>query len=87
MEVWEKERHNQEVEDGLHYCPQKNSHEGMIVFFFFSFIHMCIQCLGHFSLLPPSPSLPPIPSLSPLPSLLPDRNYFALISDFVEKRV
>jgi hypothetical protein len=26
--------------------------------FFFSFIHMCIQCLGHFSTLPPPPPLP-----------------------------
>jgi hypothetical protein len=30
---------------------------------FFSFIHMCIQCLSHFSPLPPSPPplLPPQP--------------------------
>jgi hypothetical protein len=41
----------------------------------FSFIHMCIQCLGHF--------FPP-PFLFPS---LPGRNYFALISDFVEERV
>jgi hypothetical protein len=32
-----------------------------LFFFFFSFIHMCIQCLGHFFLLPPAPSLPPPP--------------------------
>jgi hypothetical protein len=31
-------------------------------------IHMCIQCLGHFSPLPPPPPLPPTP---PPPSLLP----------------
>jgi hypothetical protein len=35
------------------------------LFYFFSFIHMCIQCLGHFSPLPPAPSLtsllPPSP--------------------------
>jgi hypothetical protein len=27
-------------------------------FFFFSFIHTCIQCLGHFSSLPPPPPSP-----------------------------
>jgi hypothetical protein len=34
-------------------------------FYFFSFIHMCIQCLGHFSPLPPTPShtYPTPPSL------------------------
>jgi hypothetical protein len=47
----------------------------------FFFIHMCIQCLGHFSPLLPTPSLTP-----PNPSL-PGRNYFALISNFVEERV
>jgi hypothetical protein len=26
---------------------------------FFSFIHMCIHCLGHFSTLPPLPYIPP----------------------------
>jgi hypothetical protein len=36
--------------------------------YFFSFIHMCIQCLGHFSSLPSAPSLSlPTLSLSPLP--------------------
>jgi hypothetical protein len=38
-------------------------------FFFlkiFYFIHMCIQCLGHFSPLPPAPTLTPLPYL-PLP--------------------
>jgi hypothetical protein len=49
--------------------------------FNFYFIHMCIQCLGHFSPLPPAPSL-----TLPYP-LLPSRNYFALISNFVEERV
>jgi hypothetical protein len=32
---------------------------------FFSFIHMCIQCLGHFSPLAPTPSFTPTPSPSP----------------------
>jgi hypothetical protein len=54
----------------------------------FSFIHMCIQCLGHFSLLYPAPSLtyppPPTPFGTPSP---PGRNYFSLISNFVEERV
>jgi hypothetical protein len=52
--------------------------------FFTCFIHMCIQCLGHFS-----PHH--LPCLSPLPlpctPSLPGRNYFALISKFVEERV
>jgi hypothetical protein len=61
---------------------------GLASTLFFSFIHMCIQCLGHFSLLPPHP--PPLPlcpiPLPPTPSL-PGRNYSALISNFVEERV
>jgi hypothetical protein len=50
---------------------------------------MCIQCLGHFSPLPSTPSLIPLPHslpYSPYPSLL-GKNYFALISNFVEERV
>jgi hypothetical protein len=62
-----------------------------LCFFFFlnfSFIHMYLQCLGHFSPLPPAPSPTPQPPLSAsLPPLLPGRNYFALISNFVEERV
>jgi hypothetical protein len=27
-----------------------------VLFFFYSFIHMCIHCLGHFSLLSPTPT-------------------------------
>jgi hypothetical protein len=59
-----------------------------IFFFNFYFIHMCIQCLGPFSPLPTAPSLNPPSSLpySPYPSLS-GRNYFALISNFVEERV
>jgi hypothetical protein len=54
---------------------------------FFSSVHMCIQCLGHFSSLHPAPSLTPCPlPLSPTTSL-PGRNYFTLISKFVEERV
>jgi hypothetical protein len=48
----------------------------------FFFIHMYIQCLGHFSPLPPTPSLNhPTPPLSPATPLLPGRNYFALMSN------
>jgi hypothetical protein len=43
--------------------------------FLYSFIHMCIHCLGHYSLLPPTPSLS-----TPLPS----RTCSALFSNFVE---
>jgi hypothetical protein len=32
-----------------------------LAFWFFSFIHMCIQCLGHFSSLPPASSFPSPP--------------------------
>jgi hypothetical protein len=53
----------------------------------FYFIHMCIQCLGHFSPLLPAPCLMPHPlPYSSNPSL-PGRNYFALISNFVEETV
>jgi hypothetical protein len=59
----------------------------------FYFIHMCTQCLGYFSPLPPSPtpslSLPicPSPSLTPPYPSIPNRNYSALISNFVVERV
>jgi hypothetical protein len=48
---------------------------------------MCMQYLVHFSPLPhPLPYLPrPLP-LPPTPSI-PGRNYFALISNFVEETV
>jgi hypothetical protein len=46
--------------------------------FCYSFIHMCIHCLGHSS---PCPH-----PLSPHPSLLPDRTCSALISNFVEEK-
>jgi hypothetical protein len=54
------------------------------LFFFYSYVHTMFG-----SFLPPSPHpLPylPCPSLSPH-HLLPGRNYFALISNFVEERV
>jgi hypothetical protein len=54
---------------------------------FFSFIHMFIKCLGHFSPLPlPSPFSPTPFPLPPTPSL-PGRNCSALFSNFVEERV
>jgi hypothetical protein len=47
---------------------------------FYSFIHMCIHCLGHFSFLPPNPILcPPPPSL-------PGRTCSSLISNFLKRR-
>jgi hypothetical protein len=59
-----------------------------IYLFIFSFIHMCIQCLGHFSpLLPLPPPLPTLPLPFPPTPSLPSRNYSALISNFVEERV
>jgi hypothetical protein len=53
--------------------------KSMYFFFFFfccccSFIHMCIHCLGHFSILPH------------FPTSVPGRSCSALITDFVEKR-
>jgi hypothetical protein len=58
------------------------------IFSFFPFIHMFIQCLGHFSPLLPTSSLSPLLLSSPLlPPSLPGRNYLALISNFVEERV
>jgi hypothetical protein len=46
---------------------------------------MCTQGLGHFSPLPPPPPLPPTPPTPSLPPSIPSRNYFALISNFVEE--
>jgi hypothetical protein len=31
------------------------------LYYYYSFIHMCIHCLSHFSLLPPLPPSPPHP--------------------------
>jgi hypothetical protein len=47
---------------------------------FYSFIHVCIHCLGDFS------SLLPAPSLSPPPPMLPGRTCSALSSNFVEEK-
>jgi hypothetical protein len=55
----------------------------LYLFIFYSFIHMCIHCLGHFSPLPPAP---PPPSPSHLP-LMPGRICSPLISNFVEEKV
>jgi hypothetical protein len=62
----------------------KGSNQTVIFFF----IHMCIQGLGQVSPLPPAPPWPPTPPpLSPPIPSIPSRNYFALISNFVEERV
>jgi hypothetical protein len=57
------------------------------LFINFYFIHMCIQCLRHFSTLPPPSPLPPRPLPLPPTPLIPGRNYFALICNFVVERV
>jgi hypothetical protein len=51
-----------------------------LLFFNFSFIHVCIHCLGHTS------SLAPTTSLFPQPLLLPGRTCSALFSNFVEEK-
>jgi hypothetical protein len=43
------------------------NYQHLVGLVFISFIHMCIQCLGLFSSLPPEPTLSPATSLSPLP--------------------
>jgi hypothetical protein len=61
-------------------CTPKSTH----FFFFYSYVH---TMLGSF--LPPSPpplTISPPPPSPPTPSI-PGRNYFALISNFVEERV
>jgi hypothetical protein len=35
----------------------------LFYFYYYSFIHMCIHCLGHFSLLPSASTLSSTPSL------------------------
>jgi hypothetical protein len=60
----EKERGKEEEEEKK-ILPQKNKHcslqqaltSHLASLFFFPFIHMCIQCLGHFSSLPPTSPL------------------------------
>jgi hypothetical protein len=54
--------------------------------FYYSYVH---TTLGSFLHPAPTPSLTThsVPSLSPPTPSIPDRNYFALISNFVEERV
>jgi hypothetical protein len=52
-------------------------------FYYYSYMH---TMFGSF-LSPFTPPFPPALSLSPSTPSLPGRNYFALISNFVEKRV
>jgi hypothetical protein len=55
--------------------------------FFFFYSHMCTMFGSFLPLSPLPPPLLPTLSLSPLTPSLPGRNYFALISNFVEERV
>jgi hypothetical protein len=65
----------------LHFSVlQANKLAFLFICLFYSFIHMCVHCLGHFSPLPPAPTLS-----SPTPSL-PGRTCSALISNFVEEK-
>jgi hypothetical protein len=63
------------------------------LYFFFLFIYFLFYSYVHTmfgSFLPTSPTAsitPPAPSLFPATPSLPSRNYFALISNFVEERV
>jgi hypothetical protein len=50
------------------------------LFYYYSFIHMCVHCLGHFS---PTPLIPPSSPQSPS---LPGRTCSALISNIVEEK-
>jgi hypothetical protein len=65
---------------------EKNRKKLQSFFFFYLYVHTMFG-----SFLPPSPHLLPYPTLAPSLSLssllLPGRNYFALISNFVEERV
>jgi hypothetical protein len=65
----------------------KDEDETLQVYFFFIFFYSYVHTMFG-SFLPPSPHplLAHTLSLSPTPSL-PGRNYFALISNFVEERV
>jgi hypothetical protein len=52
------------------------TNRSLLNFLFPSYIHMCIRCLDHFSLLPSAPSL-----------TLSGRTCFALFSSFVEEKI
>jgi hypothetical protein len=66
------------MESGAHIHLERDCMILSSFFYFlknFYFIHMCIQCLGHFSPLPPPPPLHSHPfSPSPAPSLTPPLN-------------
>jgi hypothetical protein len=58
-----------------------------VFIYFISFIHVCIQLLGHYSPLPLTPSLSPH-CLPLVPTLwIPSKYCFVLISNFVKERV
>jgi hypothetical protein len=67
----------------LYLLDLSSTYERKRGFCLFFIIHMCRQRLGHSSPLPHAPSLNhPNPSLTPPTGSLPDRNYFALMSNF-----
>jgi hypothetical protein len=64
-----------------HIAKKSVTLDEMVNFFLYSFIHMCIHCLGHFSPILLTPSLSPHPTPS-----FPGRTCSALISNFVEEK-
>jgi hypothetical protein len=58
-------------------------HFQQVGFYYYSFTHMCIRCLGHFSLLPPPPPSPPFPNKWLLISFSPDFTCYLSVIVFV----
>jgi hypothetical protein len=86
-QAWHSEKLSHRDVSQKYRVIQKMWHQEMHIIIIIFLIHMCIQCLGHFSpLCSPCPYFCPFPFPAPITSL-PGRNYFALISNFVEERV
>jgi hypothetical protein len=60
------------VNNPTHYYEDSAKTPSFFFNFYFFIIHMCIQCLGHFSTLPPHP---PLPSILPSPFPPPPPQY------------